>query len=462
MVDHLKKAAAWACVMLIIACGSGGENEAQLPGISGRVTIGGTYFAGVTITLTGSATGETTTNSTGYFSFTGLANGVYTITPSRIGCTFSPTAAVVNYLGGITTQDFTAQVTPAIAAGGNHSLALKSDGTVWAWGYNGDGQLGDDTTTTRKTPVPVSGLSGIIAIAAGENHSLALKGNGTVWAWGNNGYGQLGDNSTTARKTPVQVLTLTNVKAIAAGGNHSLALTSSGAVKTWGANNSGQLGDGTVINSKTPVNVSGLLSGISAIAGGASHSLALTSGGAVKAWGANNDGQLGDGSKTNSTTPVGVFGLSSGIAAIAAGGFHSLALTSGGAIKAWGLNDNGQLGNGSFTSYTTPVNVTTLTSGVTSIAAGQSHSLATATGQAAWAWGLNASGQLGDTTVIRKNSPVEVFGLSSGITALSGGGYHSLALTTNANVKAWGQNTEGQLGNDSTWNATSPVDVSSF
>jgi len=412
MVDHLKKAAAWACVMLIIACGSGGENEAQLPGISGRVTIGGTYFAGVTITLTGSATGETTTNSTGYFSFTGLANGVYTITPSRIGCTFSPTAAVVNYLGGITTQDFTAQVTPAIAAGGNHSLALKSDGTVWAWGYNGDGQLGD--------------------------------------------------NSTTARKTPVQVLTLTNVKAIAAGGNHSLALTSSGAVKTWGANNSGQLGDGTVINSKTPVNVSGLLSGISAIAGGASHSLALTSGGAVKAWGANNDGQLGDGSKTNSTTPVGVFGLSSGIAAIAAGGFHSLALTSGGAIKAWGLNDNGQLGNGSFTSYTTPVNVTTLTSGVTSIAAGQSHSLATATGQAAWAWGLNASGQLGDTTVIRKNSPVEVFGLSSGITALSGGGYHSLALTTNANVKAWGQNTEGQLGNDSTWNATSPVDVSSF
>ena len=146
---------------------------------------------------------------------------------------------------------------PAIAAGGDHSLMLRYDGTVWASGNNGYGQLGDGTTTTRSTPVQVSGLTNITAIAAGWYHSLALRSDGTVWAWGWNGAGQLGDGTTTDRSTPVQVSSLTNITAIAAGAAHSLAIKSDGTVWAWGNNGAGQLGDGTTTYRTTPVQVSG-------------------------------------------------------------------------------------------------------------------------------------------------------------------------------------------------------------
>ena len=462
-MDILKTTAAFLAALVLVSCGSGGDTVATAPGISGHITIGGTYFAGVTVTLSGTASATTTTNSSGYYSFTGLANGDYVVTPTRTGCTFTPTSSpTLTYSGTDITQNFTTVITPAISAGGNHSLALKSNGTVWAWGYNGYGQLGDGTTTRKLEPVQITGLTGVIAIAAGGNHSLALRGNGTVWAWGLNTNGQLGNGTTTSSSTPVQVSNLSGIAAIAAGGNHSLALTTGGGIKAWGYNASGQLGDGTTTRSSIPLNVSGLTSGVTAIAAGDAHSLARTSSGGVKAWGLNGNGQLGNDSTTNSSTPVNVIGLTSGITAIAAGGFHSLALTSSGAIKAWGLNNDGQLGNSSFTNYSYPVNVTSLTSDVIAIAAGGYHSLALTTGGAVWSWGLNSSGQLGDGTVTRSSFPVGVNGLTSGINTLSGGESHSLALTNAGSAKAWGLNTNGQLGNDSTTNATSPINVSSF
>ncbi len=194
-----------------------------------------------------------------------------------------------------------------IAAGFFHSMALKSDGTVWTWGVNQHGELGDGTTTDRTTPVQVSGLNNVISIGAGGNHNMALKSDGTVWTWGDNEYGQLGNGTTTRRLTPVQVSGLNNVVAIASGGKYSMALKSDGTVWTWGDNEYGQLGNGTTTNRTTPVQVSGLSNVVEIAAGG--HCMALKDNDTLWAWGYNSDGQLGDGTTTNRTTPVQVSGL---------------------------------------------------------------------------------------------------------------------------------------------------------
>jgi len=247
-----------------------------------------------------------------------------------------------------------------LAGGIYHTLALRSDGTVWAWGQNGAGQLGDGTTTNRKTPVRVLELTDVVGVA-GSNHSLALKSDGTVWAWGYNNSGQLGDGTTTDRNTPVQVLGITGVVSIAAGTWHNLALKNDGTVWAWGYNNNGQLGDGTTTLRTTPVQVLGI-TGVVSIAAGSWHSLAFKNDGTVWAWGYNNYGQLGDGTTTQRNTPVQVSGLTgiaglTGVVDIAAGYFHSLALKSDGTVWAWGSNSEGLLGNGYTTNSNTPVQV---------------------------------------------------------------------------------------------------------
>src|SRR5450756_1497465 len=307
-------------------------------------------------------------------------------------------------------------------------------GSAWAWGYNGDGELGNGTITNNSIPVAVSLPSGttVAAIAGGLYHSLALTSTGQVLAWGLNGPGQLGNGTTTDSSTPVAVSlpSGTTVTAIAGGYYHSLALTSTGQVLAWGSNSNGQLGNGTTTNSSTPVAVS-LPSGttVTAIAGGRAHSLALTSAGQVLAWGYNASGQLGNGTFTDSYTPVQV-SLPSGttVTAIAGGGDHSLALTSNGQVLAWGYNGHGELGNGSFTESYTPVQVS-LPSGtsVTAIAGGGNHSLAlTSTGQVL-AWGRNLEGELGNGTTTNSSTPVVVSAIRAAV-AISGGGYHSLAI----------------------------------
>ena len=219
----------------------------------------------------------------------------------------------------------------AVAAGDSHNLALTAAGAVMAWGYNASGQVGDGSTVNRLMPVPVTGLgSGVVAIAAGGDHSLALKSDGTVVAWGKNDHGELGDSSTTDRTTPVAVVGLTGVKALSAGRQHSLALRSDGSVASWGLNSSGQLGDGTTTDQHHAIAVAGL-SGVKEIAAGGDHSLCLGGAGAVKAWGDNQFGQVGDASTTDRTTPTSVAGLGNGALGIAAGWDHSLAIRNGGA-----------------------------------------------------------------------------------------------------------------------------------
>ena len=348
----------------------------------------------------------------------------------------------------------------AVAAGGFHTCALTSGGGVSCWGSNDSGQLGDGTTAQRLTPVAVSGLSsGVTAVAAGGIHTCALTSGGGVVCWGANGSGQLGDGTTTQRLTPVAVSGLSSgVTAVAAGADHTCALTSGGGVWCWGLNGNGQLGDGTTTPRLTLGAVSGLSSGVTAITAGYFHTCALTSGGGVVCWGANASGQLGDGTTTTPRlTPVAVSGLSSGVTAVAAGASHTCALTSGGGVVCWGCNAIGQLGDGTTTQRLTPGAVSGLSSGVTAVAAGDSHTCARTSGGGVVCWGYNANGQLGDGTTTDRLTPVAVSGLSSGVTAVAGGIYHTCALTSGGGVVCWGWNANGQLGDGTTTDRLTPV-----
>jgi alpha-tubulin suppressor-like RCC1 family protein len=356
--------------------------------------------------------------------------------------------------------------TVAISAGGSHSCSLTNAGGMKCWGANNNGRLGDGTTTDRPTPVDVVGLSsGVVAISAGGGHNCALTNAGGMKCWGSNSYGQLGDVTTTNRTTPVDVVGLSSgVVAISADMYHSCALTNSGGVKCWGYNLYGRLGDGTTTDRTTPVDVVGLSSGVVAISAGDSHSCALTNSGGMKCWGKNDYGQLGDGTTTIRTTPVDVVGLTSGVAAISANGSHSCALTTVGGVKCWGSNTYGQLGDGTTKTFSTrvPVDVVGLSSGVAAISAGLSHSCALTNAGGMKCWGWNYYGQLGDGTNTLRKTPVDVVGLTSGVAAIAAGWLHSCALTNAGGMKCWGENNNGRLGDGTTTDRPTPVWVVGF
>jgi alpha-tubulin suppressor-like RCC1 family protein len=360
------------------------------------------------------------------------------------------------------------------AASTNHSATIRPDGSLWTWGINYEGQLGNGTTTQSAAPVQVLAQNpnmGWTQVATGTSHTLAVGADGRLYAWGSNAVGQLGDGTNTAHSKPVAVdmpptAGRTTWKQIAAGTSHSLALTDDGRLYAWGQNAKGQLGNDYRRDRNTPVEVPLPLSAVNTtwaqVAAGSGHTLALTADGRLYAWGSNEFGQLGDGTEVSTLLPVAV-GLTRELAGlrwshVAAGRYHTVAVTTDGRLYGWGSNRFGQLASTSAIQHNLPTRVELpfrLKRTVwKQVAAGDVHTLALSTDGRLAAWGNNCAGQLGDGSTAFKISPVMVTMPQSAASAkwagIASGGFHTLAFTTDGQLCAWGANNFGQLGDGTT------------
>lgn len=353
-------------------------------------------------------------------------------------------------VGADTNEGTTNKGSQSVLTAGLGHTCVVIGGAAKCFGANNFGQVGNNSTVDAVSAKDVSGLSsGVTAVSAGDWHNCALTTGGGVKCWGRNTSGQLGNGTVTNnQKTPVNVDGLASgVTAVTGGSLHTCALTTGGGVKCWGYGTFGQLGDSTTTAAqKTPVDVDGLGSGVVAITAGLYHTCALTTGGGVKCWGAPDGGRvLGNGATTNQVTPADVSGLSSGVVAISAGELHTCALINDGTVKCWGRGNLGQLGNANWDHQSFPVAVAGLPAPVVSIAAGGYHTCAVTNAGAALCWGLGTSGQIGQALWTSDNIPVSVSSLSSGVTAVSAGQKHTCAIA-NDQVVCWGYNAYGQLG----------------
>ena len=348
----------------------------------------------------------------------------------------------------------------AIAPGAKHTCSLTAGGAVWCWGNNIDGQLGG-AKDNQFVPVPVPDLQGgVAAIASMSDTTCAVTDTGEVKCWGNNMMHQAGGIGGGIQPTPATVAELgRGVRAIAVGSVHGCAVTAEGGVKCWGNNEYGQLGDGsTYYRRPTPVSVSGLADRVTAISVGYVFTCALTIEGAVQCWGGNATGQLGDGTTTNRSVPVTVSGLAGGVTAISAGGTHACALMASGAVKCWGRNYSGQLGDDTTTDRLSPVDVVGLAGPATAITGGGLHTCALMAVGPTMCWGNNGAGQLGDNSTIQRTRP-SAFVVDYDFATIAAGAVHTCAATRGGVARCWGSNAYGQLGDGTlrSWTAPSLV-----
>ncbi|WP_157209257.1 RCC1 domain-containing protein [Mariniflexile maritimum] len=298
----------------------------------------------------------------------------------------------------------------SISAETNHTVALKTNKTLWAWGNNVHGQIGDGTNINKNIPTQIgTDNNWEILSTGGGDHTFAIKTDGTLWGWGDNSYGQLGDNTNESKNTPTQIGNSTNWDIISIGADHTVAIKTDGTLWAWGKNNFGQLGDGTFTDKNAPVQI-GSDTNWEYISSSNNHTVAKKSNGTLWAWGLNNNGQIGDGTSTDKNTPTQIGSDNNWQSAVAGGG-HTIGIKMDGSLWAWGLNNAGQLGNGTSTNYgvpnPSPIQITA-SYNWQNIFVGGNHSLAINSDNNIFAFGNNFSGQYGDGTNVSENTPTLV------------------------------------------------------
>ncbi|PWN67704.1 hypothetical protein C1638_003675 [Chryseobacterium oncorhynchi] len=333
----------------------------------------------------------------------------------------------------------------SINAGLNHSMGIKTDGTLWVWGDNRYGQLGDGTTIERNTPIQIGIATDWQSINGGYSHTLAIKTDGTLWAWGDNRYGQLGDGTKINRFTPIQIGTATDWKSIRTSGYQTLAIKNNGTLWGWGYNYWGSLGDGTNIDKLVPTQI-GIGTNWKSVELNSQHSLGLKTDGTLWAWGLNFNGRLGDGTQVNKLAPVQI-GFDTNWQSISAGDDHSVGSKTDGTLWAWGGNSTGHLGDGTIVEKFVPTQIGTATNWQ-NVAGGTGITFASKTDGTLWSWGNNSGTSLGHGSINGTSyftSPKQV-GSYSDTMQISLGYYYSLVKNNNGDLKVCGQNSYGQLG----------------
>ena len=323
---------------------------------------------------------------------------------------------------------------------GNYTAAIKTDGSLWTWGFNNAGQLGDNTTTNRSTPVTTfAGGNTWKQVSGGSEFAAVIKTDGSLWTWGRNNFGQLGINQSannfTGRTTPVTTFAGgNNWKSVAGGEEHTAAIKTDGSLWTWGRNAEGQLGDNTATSRITPVTT--LLGGNDwkSVACGKRYTLAIKTDGSLWTWGFNNAGQLGDNTTTNRSTPVTTFAGGTNWKSVAGGEGHTAAIKTDGSLWTWGGGGTGCLGTNDTTSRSTPVATFAGGTNWKSVACGSRYTSAIKTDGTLWTWGNNFEGQLGDNTTTQRNVPVTTFAGGNNWKSVSSGGYHTSAVKSGLNV----------------------------
>lgn len=334
---------------------------------------------------------------------------------------------------------------------------------LFSWGQNTTGQLGNQNTTNQSSPNQVGSLTNWLVLTGGYNSSFALKTDGTMWAWGNNAAGQLGQGNTTNRSSPVQIGALTIWASIGSAFRTNFGVTTSGALWVWGSGAQGRTGLGNTTYYSSPKQVGSLTNWLRISSGSYGHVLAVKTDGTLWAWGYNNNGQLGLGDTVNRSSPVQVGALSNWANVSAGQNDWSIAVKTDGTLWTWGSNVVGQLGLGNRTYYSSPKQVGALTAWLLP-SAGYRHALVTKTNGTLWAWGEGNYGQLGNNSINQINtSPLQVGALTNWSIASAAVNF-SLAVKTDGTLWSWGQNSVGQLGQNTVGAGTyksSPTQVGS-
>ena len=449
-------------VAILISCG--GDISVTPPTIisitvtpaAQRVAMGKTLQYTIDATLSNGAVDTNLSPSSLVWKTSSAASATISSTGLLSGIAAGSTTVTATI--GIVTSSTTVTVTgPAVSAGANHTLAIKADGTLWAWGSNSNGQLGneDGANAAKRVPTPIGAATNWTSISAGNDHSLAIRADGTLWAWGANASGQLGDSTSIDNKNaPIQIGRVTVWASVSAGDKYSLAIQDDGTLWAWGKNDFGQLGNGGIV-AKTPIKVGEGTNWASVSAGG-SHTLAIKADGTLWAWGANTYGQLGDRTNTHRNEPI-LIDASINWASVSAGTLHSLAIKANGTLWAWGQGTDDRLGNGGVATNTpTQVGIDT---NWTSVSAGDKHGFARKADGTFWAWGLNSFGQLGDESFTTRSVPIRTT-KANNWAFVSAGDNHTLAIKADGTFWAWGLNTDGQLGFGTVDpNKSSPVNI---